>query len=73
MTNRTSKRADLWDGEQFVARIEPWQSVQVGAPESGYQAVLLIPNRSGGLDQERALIRSADNFNGWDIVAPAVE
>lgn len=71
--NRTSKRAELWDGEQFIARIEPWQSVQVDAPQNGYKAVLLIPNRSGGLDQETAQMRSAENFNGWDIVAPAIQ
>lgn len=73
VSNRTSKRAELWDGEQFIARIEPWQSVQVDAPQNGYKAVLLIPNRSGGLEQEVAQIRSANNFNGWDIIAPAVQ
>lgn len=73
VSNRTSKRAELWDGEQFIARIEPWQSVQVDAPQNGYKAILLIPNRSGGLGQETAQLRSADNFNGWDILAPAVQ
>lgn len=73
VANRTSKRAELWDGERFIARIEPWQSVQVYAPENGFKAVLLIPNRSGGLDQETAQIRSGKNFNGWDIIAPAVQ
>jgi hypothetical protein len=73
VSNRTSKRAELWDGEQFIARIEPWQSVQVSAPKSGYKAVLLIPNRLGGLSQETAQIRSSDNFNGWDILVPAVQ
>ncbi len=73
VTNRTSKRAELWDGEEFIARIEPLQGVQVSAPQSGYKAILLIPNRSGGLDQEAAQIRSSNNFNGWDIVAPAVQ
>ena len=73
VSNRTSKRAELWDGEQFIARIEPWQSVQVDAPQNGYKAVLIVPNRSGGLDQETAQMRSAENFNGWDIVAPAVQ
>ena len=72
VSNKTFMRADLWDGEQLIARIEPGQSVQVDAPENGYKAVLLIPNRSGGLDQETAQIRNSANFNGWDIVAPAV-
>ncbi len=73
VSNRTSKRAELWDGEQFIARIEPWQSVSVSAPENGYKAILLVPNRSGGLDQQVAQIREAKNdFKGWDIVAPAV-
>ena len=71
--NKTSKRAELWDGEQFIARIEPWQSVQVDAPARGYTAVLLIPNRSGGLDQATAQIRENNQLNGWDIVAPAVQ
>lgn len=71
--NHTSKRAELWDGEQFIARIEPWQSIQVDAPAHGYTAVLLIPNRSGGLDQATAQIRENGNLNGWDIVAPAVQ
>ena len=73
VSNRTSKRVELWDGEQFVARIEPGQSIQVDAPQNGYKAVLLIPNRSGGLTQEAGQIRSSDNFNGWDILAPAVQ
>ncbi len=73
VSNRTSKRAELWDGERFIARIEPWQSAQVAAPTSGYKAVFLIPNRSGGLTQETGDIRSSSNFNGWDIVAPAVQ
>ena len=71
--NKTSKRAELWDGEQFIARIEPWQSVQADAPAHGYKAVLLIPNRSGGLSQEQAEIRASENFNGWDIIVPAVQ
>ncbi|HEY4474458.1 MAG TPA: hypothetical protein VJC06_00855 [Candidatus Paceibacterota bacterium] len=72
VTNRTSKRAELWDGDRFVALIEPWQNVRVGVPQDSYKAVLLIPNRSGGMDQETAHIRTSANFNGWDIVAPAV-
>ncbi len=73
ISNRTSKRAEVWDGEQFIARIEPWQNVPVDAPQNGFKAVLLIPNRSGGLDQETAQIRENSNFNGWDILAPAVQ
>jgi hypothetical protein len=73
VTNRTSKRVEIWDGEQFIARIEPWQSVQVEAPEAGLKAVILVPNRSGGITQEPAQIRANDNFNGWDILAPAVQ
>lgn len=73
VANQTAMRAELWDGEQFIARIEPWQSVQVDAPQNGYKAVLLIPNRSGGLDQANAQIRENNQLNGWDIVAPAVQ
>ena len=70
VSNRTSKRVELWDGNQFIARIEPWQSVQVPAPERGYKAVLLIPNRSGGLDQEAAKIRSSNDFNRRENLFP---
>ncbi len=73
VTNRTSKRAELGDGDKLIARLEPGQSIQVPAPETSYQAVLLIPNRSGGLDRAEAQIRTSINFNGWDIVAPAVQ
>lgn len=73
ITNRTSKRVDLYDGKEFIRRLEPWQSVEVPTPQVGYGAVLLLPNRSGGLDNEDARIRRNDNFNGWDIVAPAVQ
>ena len=73
VSNRTSKRAELWDGEQFVARIESGRSIQVDAPRNGgYKAILLIPNRSGGLNREAAQIRGNDNLNGWDIVSAAV-
>lgn len=73
VTNQTSKRAELWDGDQFIDQFEPWESKPVSAPVNGFKAVLLIPNRSGGLNKEAAQIRSSDNFNGWDIIAPAVQ
>lgn len=73
ITNRTSKIAELWDGDKFVSRIRAGQSMMAKAPKEGYKAILIIPNSSGGFDQEPAQIRSNDNFNGWDIIAPAVQ
>ncbi len=73
VTNRTSKRAELYDGDELIARLQPGQSIQVPMPATGYSAVLLIPNRSGGIDKDETQIRDNSNFNGWDIVAPAVQ
>lgn len=77
VSNRTSKRAELWDGEQFVERIEPWQRnvpVPVPSDPDGYKAILVYSDhKSGRIVQENAQIRGNSNFNGWDIVAPAVQ
>ncbi len=73
VANRTSKRADLYDGDELIVRLQPGQSIQVPTPVVGYSAVLLIPNRSGGIDNDDAQMRDNVNFSGWDIVAPVVQ
>lgn len=71
--NRSGFTVEVYDGNRGMGRMRPGQSQQVLEPTTGFRAVLLQPDFSGGLTRAEARIRPANDFQGWVITAPRVE
>lgn len=69
LVNATNFAVEVYDGQEYLGRLQPRSEMRVDAPNAGYQGYALIPNNRGSLSSDVTDIHASDN--GWVFVAPA--
>lgn len=70
LSNQTRVYLEAYDGDQYIGRMAPGDTLRVGPPQKQYRGFALIPNRKGGLSKDELNIEPGND--GWNFVEPKV-